>query len=71
MCFAAAGPMIDNPETGHEEWVDVDGVRMSKDYFLVRISAHSMEPDIPDGSLCLFRRYYAAAAAARSCWCTK
>jgi hypothetical protein len=26
MCFAAAGPMIDNPESGREEWVDVDGV---------------------------------------------
>ncbi len=60
-CFAAAGPMIDNPETDREEWVDVDGVRMSKDYFLVRIHGHSMEPEIPDGSLCLFRKYYAGS----------
>jgi SOS-response transcriptional repressor LexA len=61
LCFAAAGPLIDNPETEREEWVDVDGVRMSKDYFLVRICGHSMEPDIPDGSLCLFRKYYAGS----------
>ncbi len=61
MCFAAAGPLLDNPETGREEWVDVDGARMSKDYFLVRICGHSMEPDIPDGSLCLFRKYYAGS----------
>ncbi len=60
-CFAAAGPLIDNPETDREEWVDVDGVRMSKDYFLVRICGHSMEPEIPDGSLCLFRKYYAGS----------
>jgi SOS-response transcriptional repressor LexA len=61
MCFAAAGPMIDNPETEREEWVDVDGVRLSKDHFLVRICGHSMEPDIPHGSLCLFRKYYAGS----------
>lgn len=61
MCFAAAGPMIDNPETDREEWVDVDGVRMSQDHFLVRVRGHSMEPDIPDGSLCLFRKYYAGS----------
>lgn len=61
LCFAAAGPMIDNPETDREEWVDVDGVRMSKDYFLVRICGHSMEPEIPDGSVCLFRKYYAGS----------
>ena len=61
MCFAAAGPMIDNPESGREEWVDVDGARLSKDHFLVRICGHSMEPDIPDGSLCLFRKYYAGS----------
>jgi SOS-response transcriptional repressor LexA len=61
MCFAAAGPMLDNPESGREEWVDVDGVRLSKDHFLVRICGHSMEPDIPDGSLCLFRKYYAGS----------
>ena len=61
MCFAAAGPMIDNPESGREEWVDVDGARLSKDHFLVRICGHSMEPDIPDGSLCLFRKYFAGS----------
>ena len=55
-CVAAAGPLLDNPETEREEWVDVD-LRLSKDYFLARIQGHSMEPEIPDGSVCLFRRY--------------
>jgi len=55
-CVAAAGPLLDNPETEREEWVDVD-LRMSRDHFLARIRGHSMEPEIPDGSVCLFRRY--------------
>lgn len=55
-CLAAAGPLLDNPETGREEWLDVD-LRLSKDYFLARIRGRSMEPEIPDGSVCLFRRY--------------
>jgi len=61
LCFAAAGPMIDNPESEREEWVDVDAARLNQDQFLVRVSGHSMEPDIPDGSLCLFRKYYAGS----------
>jgi SOS-response transcriptional repressor LexA len=60
-CAAAAGPLLDNPESDHEEWVDVDGVRMSESHFLVRVVGHSMEPEIPDGSLCLFRRYAAGS----------
>lgn len=56
-CVAAAGPLLDNPETEREEWVDVAGVRLSRDHFLARIRGHSMEPEIPDGSVCLFRRY--------------
>jgi len=55
-CVAAAGPLLDNPATDREEWVDVD-LRMSRDHFLARIRGHSMEPEIPDGSVCLFRRY--------------
>ena len=55
-CVAAAGPLLDNPETDREEWVDVD-LRLSRDHFLARIRGHSMEPEIPDGSVCLFRRY--------------
>jgi len=55
-CVAAAGPLLDNPETEREEWVDVD-LRLSREHFLARIRGHSMEPEIPDGSVCLFRRY--------------
>jgi hypothetical protein len=47
-CVAAAGPLLDNPETEREEWVDVAGVRLSREHFLARIRGHSMEPEIPD-----------------------
>jgi SOS-response transcriptional repressor LexA len=59
LCMAAAGPLLANAARDEEdaEWVDVEGVRMGKEYFLVRVAGHSMEPEIPDGSLCLFRRY--------------
>jgi len=55
----AAGGLGEDRATGAEEWVDVDlPQRRSLDgLFLVRIHGHSMEPDIPDGSLCLFRPY--------------
>jgi len=44
-----------------EEWVEarVPGRRrLSEDLFLVRVQGRSMEPDIPDGSICVFRSYY-------------
>ena len=34
------------------------GRALSEDLFLVRIHGRSMEPDIPNGSLCVFRSYY-------------
>jgi SOS-response transcriptional repressor LexA len=41
-------------------WIDVPPSvpRLTRDHFLIRITGRSMEPDIPAGSLCLFRRYY-------------
>jgi SOS-response transcriptional repressor LexA len=44
-----------------EDWVEarVPGRRrLSEDLFLVRVQGRSMEPDIPDGSICVFRSYY-------------
>ncbi len=54
----AAGPFLTNPEdVTAEEWVEVPpDLRLDEDMFVARIQGHSMEPRIPDGSLCVFRR---------------
>lgn len=57
---AAAGGFGSDMANRAETWVDVDppGRKgLSGDLFLVRIEGRSMEPDIPDGSVCLFRLY--------------
>lgn len=44
-----------------EEWVEarVPGRRrLTDDLFLVRVHGRSMEPDIPDGAICVLRSYY-------------
>ena len=55
---AAAGPFLTNPEdVTAEEWIEVPpNLRLDDDMFVARIQGHSMEPRIPDGSLCIFRR---------------
>jgi SOS-response transcriptional repressor LexA len=58
---AAAGGFGRDTAASAENWIDVDLPErrsLGEDLFLVRIEGHSMEPDIPDGSLCLFRSYY-------------
>ncbi len=58
---AAAGGFGRDMAAHAEGWVEVQvpGRRnLSDDLFLVRIEGRSMEPDIPDGSLCVFRSYY-------------
>jgi SOS-response transcriptional repressor LexA len=54
----AAGPFLTNPEDIEaEEWVETPpDLRLDQDMFVARIQGHSMEPKIPDGSLCVFRR---------------
>ena len=54
----AAGPFLTNPEdVTADEWVEApDGLKLDPDMFVARIQGHSMEPRIPDGSLCVFRR---------------
>lgn len=57
---AAAGGFGTDMANQAEQWVDVDPPgrkSLSDDLFLVRIEGRSMEPDIPDGSVCLFRLY--------------
>jgi SOS-response transcriptional repressor LexA len=53
----AAGPFLENREVTEEGWIETpEGLRLEKGMFVAQISGHSMEPHIPDGSLCVFRR---------------
>lgn len=54
----AAGPFLTNPENIQaEEWIETPpDLRLDEDMFVARIRGQSMEPKIPDGSLCVFRR---------------
>lgn len=52
----AAGRFLENEEVREEGWQEApDNLRLSPDMFVARIAGHSMEPLIPDGSLCVFR----------------
>lgn len=57
----AAGGLGQDRAKGAREWIEtrIPGRRgLTEDLFLVKIHGRSMEPDIPDGSLCVFRSYY-------------
>ena len=54
--LAAAGKFLENQEISEEGWVEApEDLRLSTDMFVAEIAGHSMEPRIPDGSLCVFR----------------
>lgn len=62
----AAGPFLDNSEVTEEEWIETPaGLRLSEGMFVARIQGRSMEPRIPDGSLCVFRRFGAGSRQGR------
>jgi phage repressor protein C with HTH and peptisase S24 domain len=54
----AAGPFLSNPEhIEADEWVEAPAdLGLDGSMFVARIQGQSMEPKIPDGSLCVFRR---------------
>jgi SOS-response transcriptional repressor LexA len=53
----AAGKFLENQEVTEEGWEEAPpGLRVTPDMFVARIQGRSMEPLIPDGSLCVFRR---------------
>ncbi|MBZ5607204.1 MAG: S24 family peptidase [Acidobacteriia bacterium] len=53
----AAGPFLENREVAEEGWVEApEDLRITPDMFVAVIAGHSMEPLIPDGALCVFRR---------------
>ena len=52
----AAGKFLENSEVGEETWEEVPaGIKLDERMFVARIVGQSMEPKIPDGSLCVFR----------------
>ena len=53
---AAAGKFREDQEVEPEAWIKAPpGVRLTHDMFAAHIAGRSMEPKIPDGSLCVFR----------------
>ena len=53
---AAAGRFLDNGEVEPEGWEEApENLRLSEDLFVAHIAGRSMEPLIPDQSLCVFR----------------
>jgi phage repressor protein C with HTH and peptisase S24 domain len=57
----AAGPFLENrviEEASEDQvWEEAPaGLRLTREMFVAEIVGHSMEPLIPDGSLCVFRR---------------
>ncbi len=52
----AAGNFKENREVTAEGWEEVaGGLKLTRQMFVARIAGRSMEPKIPDGSLCVFR----------------
>jgi SOS-response transcriptional repressor LexA len=53
----AAGPFLENREVTAEGWEEAPaGLQLTEEMFVARVAGRSMEPRIPDGSLCIFRR---------------
>ena len=54
---AAAGSWGRPMEAGEspEQWLEIPGLRLTPDMFVAHVAGRSMEPRIPDGSLCVFR----------------
>jgi SOS-response transcriptional repressor LexA len=52
----AAGKFLENEEVSNEGWDEAPaGLKLTREMFTARILGHSMEPLIPDGSVCVFR----------------
>ena len=52
----AAGKFLENPEVTAEGWEEAPAdLKLTPEMFVARIAGRSMEPKIPDGSLCVFR----------------
>jgi phage repressor protein C with HTH and peptisase S24 domain len=63
---AAAGKFLENREISEDGWVEApEDLRLSTDMFAAPIVGNSMEPRIPDGSLCVFRQGVAGSRQGR------
>ncbi|MGA2878953.1 MAG: S24 family peptidase [Bryobacteraceae bacterium] len=63
---AAAGKFLENQEISEDGWVEApEDLRLTSDLFVAQIAGHSMEPRIPDGALCVFRRDVAGSRQGR------
>ena len=52
----AAGKFLENNEVSEQGWIEAPAdLRLTPEMFVAQIAGHSMEPLIPDGSLCVFR----------------
>src|SRR3984885_430225 len=52
----AAGKFLENQDVTEEDWEEAPpDLKLTREMFLARIAGRSMEPLIPDGSLCVFR----------------
>ena len=53
----AAGKFLENQEVNEEGWEEAPAdLRLTPELFVAKIVGRSMEPKIPDGSLCVFRQ---------------
>ncbi|PYT14798.1 MAG: hypothetical protein DMG59_16060 [Acidobacteria bacterium] len=63
---AAAGKFLENQEVTAEGWEEAPAdLKLTPEMFVARIVGRSMEPKIPDGSLCVFRRGVAGSRQGR------
>jgi SOS-response transcriptional repressor LexA len=63
---AAAGKFLENEEVTGQGWIEApEDLRLEPDMFVAEIAGHSMEPLIPDGSLCVFRHGVAGSRQGR------
>ena len=62
----AAGKFLENSEVQAEGWEEAPAdLKLTPEMFLARIVGRSMEPKIPDGSLCVFRHGVAGSRDGR------
>lgn len=53
---AACGYFGEGVSAENTGWVKVDDMKLSRNMFVTQVHGKSMEPEIPDGSYCVFRR---------------
>jgi len=62
----AAGKFLENREVTAEGWEEAPGdLKVTPEMFVARIAGRSMEPRIPDGSLCVFKMGVAGSRQGR------